>query len=46
MIKPTFNKTFKVPVEFPSNKHPREALIRELDSLVLKREIIEYAIHD
>jgi hypothetical protein len=45
MIKPTFNKMFKVPVEFPSNKHPREALIRELDGLILKREIVEYVTH-
>lgn len=45
MIKPTFNKMFKVPVEFPSNKHPREALIRELDDLVSKREIVEYSAH-
>ena len=46
LIKPTFNRMFKVKVEIPSNKCPREALIKTLNEMVYSREIFEYKIHD
>ena len=46
LIKPRVNRMFKVKVEIPFNKCPREALIKTLDEMVYSREIVEYEIHD
>lgn len=48
MCIPIFDKHpgYIINVEIPSNKCPREALIKTLDEMVYSREIVEYKIHD